>query len=127
MPRFLTESVAEIFGNMMGTPHAQNVRRRGFMKFYKIFAKLWHLKVESKMAFFHVFIMIFHPKSMLDGENKFVTPRGGLVRLFGLPWGFTPNQLGSRQKEISDQAHPLPCQTEKSKMQTLAKNTENRI
>ena len=44
---------------------------------------------------------------MLGDEKIFVTPRGGLVRLFGLPWGFTPNPWGSRQKEIFDRAHPL--------------------
>ncbi len=64
---------------------------------------------------------------MLGDEKIFVTPRGGLVRLFGLPWGFTPNQWGSRQKEISDQAHPFPCQIEKSKMSILAENLEKKI
>ena len=69
-------------------------------------------------------MMKFHTKSILEDENKFVTPRGSLVRLFGLPWGFNPNQSGSRQKEISDQTHPLHCQNEKSKMPILAKNPE---
>ena len=31
----------------------------------------------------------YHP----DGENGYVTPRGGPVRLFGLPYGSTPNRL----------------------------------
>ena len=64
---------------------------------------------------------------MLGDEKIFVTPRGGLVRLFGLPWGFTPNRYGSSQKEISDQAHPLPCQTEKSKMSILTENLEKKF
>ena len=64
---------------------------------------------------------------MMGDEKIFVTPRGGLVRLFGLPRGFTLNRCGSRQKEISDQAHPLPCQTEKSKMPILAKNSEKNL
>ena len=71
--------------------------------------------------------MKFHPKSILRNENKFFTPRGGLVRHFGLLLGFTPNRRGSSQKEISEQAHSLPCQTEKSKMQISEKNTENKI
>ena len=36
--KFRIEAVAEISGNMMGTLHPRNVRRRGFMKFYNIFA-----------------------------------------------------------------------------------------
>ena len=40
LPKFLTENVAEIFGNMMGTLHPRNIRRRGFMKFYVLFVKL---------------------------------------------------------------------------------------
>ena len=35
-------------------------------------------------------------------EDISVTPRGGPVRLFGLPWVFSPSQKGSRKKEISD-------------------------
>ena len=61
---------------------------------------------------------------MMEDENKFVTPRGGLVRLFGLPWGFTPNQCASHQKIIFDQANPHPAQNEKSKMPILAKIRE---
>ena len=64
--------------------------------------------------------------SKIHTKKKFFTPRGGLVRHFGLLLGFTP-RCGSRQKEISEQAHSLPCQTEKSKMQISAKNTENKI
>ena len=40
LPTFLTENVAEIFGNMMGTLHPRNIRRRGFMKFHVLFVKL---------------------------------------------------------------------------------------
>ena len=40
LPKLVPESVAEIFGNMMGTPHPRNVRRRGFSKFHVLFAKL---------------------------------------------------------------------------------------
>jgi len=61
---------------------------------------------------FHV-LWWYHPKSILRDENKFFAPRGDLVRHFSLLLGFTSNRWGSRQKEISDQAHPLPCQTEK--------------
>ena len=43
----------------------------------------------------------------LGDAKQFVTPRGGPVRLFGLPWGLSPSQGGSRQKEISDPPHPL--------------------
>jgi hypothetical protein len=38
--KFLTENVVEIFGNMMGTLHPRNIRRRGFMKFYVLLVKL---------------------------------------------------------------------------------------
>ena len=123
---YLIESVADIFGNIMGTLYPQNVRRRGFTRFCKIFAEIQSLKVGSKIDF-SCFLMKFHPKSMIRNENKFFTPRGGLIRHFGLLLGFTPTRWGSRQKEISEQAHSLPCQTEKSKMQISAKNTENKI
>ena len=63
---------------------------------------------------------------MLRDLSKFVTPRGGLVRLFGLPWGFTPNQCASHQKKNFDQAHPHPAQNEKSKMSILGKNLEKK-
>ena len=64
---------------------------------------------------------------MLVDEKIFVTSRGGLVRLFGLPWGFTPNQWASHQKNILDQAHPHPAQNEKSKMSILGKNLEEKF
>ena len=48
--------------------------------------------------------------SILGGPNRLLGGWGGLGRLFGLPRGFTPNQCGSPQKKISDQAQPLPVQ-----------------
>ena len=79
---------------------------------------------ESKKVTFSFFMMKFHQKSMMGDEKIFVTPRGGLVRLFGLPWGFTSNQCASHQNKIFDQAHPHPAQNEKSKMSILGKNRE---
>ena len=64
---------------------------------------------------------------MMGDEKIFVTARGGLVRLFGLPWGFTSNQCASHQKNIFDQAHPHPAQNEKSKMSILGKNREEKF
>ena len=65
--------------------------------------------------------------SFFEVYSRFFIPLGCLVRHFGLLLSFTPNWQGSRQKEISEQAHSFPCQTEKSKMQISAKNTENAI
>ena len=48
---FQIEIVADIFGNMMGTHYTQNVRRRDFRKFHKIFAEIQHLKSGPKLAF----------------------------------------------------------------------------
>ena len=61
----------------------------------------------------------------LDPGRSKSTPRpvggwGGLGRLFGLPWGFTPNQCGSPQKKNSDQAQPLPVQIDLSKSSIFA-------
>ena len=122
----MIEIVADIFGNIMGTLYPHNVRRRGFMRFCKIFAVIQSVKVGSKIDF-SCFLMKFHPKSILRNENKFFIPRGGLVLHFGLLLVFTPTRWGWSQKEISEQAHSLSCQTEKSKMQISAKNTENKI
>ena len=125
LPIDLIGSVADIFGNIMGTLYPQNVRRRGFTRFRKIFAKIQSIKVGSKIDF-SCFLMKIHPKSILRNENKFFTPRGGLVRHFGLLLSFTSYQSGSLQKEISERAHSLPCQPEKSNMQISAKNTEKK-
>ena len=69
------------------------------MKFYKIFAKVQHPKVASKMAFSYFYHEI-SSKIHAGGRKKFSAPRGGLVQLFGLPWGFTPNQCGSHEKQF---------------------------
>ena len=53
--------------------------------------------------------------NIMTHEEIFVTPRGGPVRLFGLPWGFSPSREGSRQKEISDPPHPLRWKNRSSK------------
>ena len=37
--------------------------------------------------------------NIMTHEDTFVTPRGGPARLFGLPWGFTPNRCLSPQKK----------------------------
>ena len=63
--------------------------------------------------------MKFHPESILGDKNKFVTPRGGLVRLFGLPWGFTSNWEESHQKIFFEVAHPLPPKNWPSKSQKI--------
>ena len=122
----MIEIVADIFCIIMGTLYPHNVRRRGFMRLCKIFAVIQSVKVGSKIDF-SCFLMKFHPKSILRNENKFFTTRRGLVWHFGLPSGCTPTRLGSRQKEISEQVHSIPYQTEKSKMQISAKNRENKI
>ena len=79
------------------------------------FDKKWHFS-----CFYHEISSKNDKKSMLGVKIELWRGWGGLVRLFGLPWGFTPNLWGSRQKIISDRAHPLPCQNEKSKMPILA-------
>ena len=53
--------------------------------------------------------------NIMTNEAIFVTQRGGPVRLFGLPWGFSPSREGSRQKEISDPPHPLRWKNRSSK------------
>merc|ERR1711969_459975 len=58
--------------------------------------------------------------SILGDQNRPPGGWGGLGRLFGLPWGFTPDQCGSPEKKISDQAHPLPVQIELSKSSIFA-------
>ena len=58
--------------------------------------------------------------SILGGPNRLPGGWGGLGRLFGLPRGFTPNQCGSPQKKISDQAQPLPVQIDLSKSSIFA-------
>ena len=66
--------------------------------------------------------MIFLGKWILRSlrdENKFITPRGGLVRLFGLPWGFTSNRCLSPQKEISVGAHLLTSKNRTSKSRKI--------
>ena len=49
LPKFLAEISAENSGNMVGTSYPQNVRVRGFMKFYVLFAELWPFKVCQKV------------------------------------------------------------------------------
>ena len=61
--------------------------------------------------------------SILGGPNRLPGGWGGLGRLFGLPWCFTPNQCGSPQKKISDQAQPLSSQNEQSKMMQKKRTT----
>ena len=56
---------------------------------------------------------------LMTCQNKFTTPRGGLVRLFGLPWSFTPNRCLSAHKKISDQAHPLHWKNRTSKSRKI--------
>ena len=56
----------------------------------------------------------------LRDENKFVTPQGGLVRLFGLPWGFTPNLCLSPQKKFRTRRTPF---IEKIERRNLEKST----
>ena len=46
--------------------------------------------------------------TIMTYKKIFATPRGDPVRLFGLPWSFTPNRCLSTQKEISVSAHLLP-------------------
>ena len=57
--------------------------------------------------------------SALGDKNGYVTPRGGPVRLFGLPWGFTSNQEKSPQKIFFEVAHPLPPKNRPSKSQKI--------
>ena len=60
-------------------------------------------------ALSHAGSMKFVSKFMLGDENKFVTPQGGLVRLFDLSQGFTPNRWGSCQKNFLTRRTPLPA------------------
>ena len=89
------------------------------MNFHEKFAEIQLFKVELNIPD-RAFMMNFYQKCALMSQNRFLEGWGGLGRLFGLPWGFTPNQWGSPQKIISDQAHPIPYQIELSKMQILA-------
>ena len=76
----------------------------------------------KKMKVFKEKNMIFLGKWILRSlryENKFITPRGGLVRLFGLPWGFTSNRCLSPQKEISVGAHLLTSKNRTSKSRKI--------
>ena len=126
LPIFVIESVAGIFGNIVGLFFPKKLYLRGLSKFCKVFAEIKSLKVGSKMDF-SCFMMKFHPKFILRDETKILTPRGDFFGHFGLILGFTPNWRGSHQKEIFDQTHPHPCQTEKSKEQISAKNRQNKI
>ena len=54
---------------------------------------------------------------LMAGQKIFTTPRGGLVRLFGLSWSFTPNRCLSPQKEISVGAHLLPPKIERRNLE----------
>ncbi len=60
----MIEIFADIFCNIMETLYLHNVRRRGFMRFCKIFAVIQSVKVGSKIDF-SCFLMKFHPKSIL--------------------------------------------------------------
>ena len=80
------------------------------MQHSRMFCPDKSVKILSQSDIFCPKNLIFNQKRdfrRLRDENGHVTPRGGPARLFGLPWGFTPNRQGSRQKEISDHPHPF--------------------
>ncbi len=89
------------------------------------FCHLWITEISEPSEFKNFFFLksrFFKSKKgrflgfWRSGDAKqFVTPRGGPVRLFGLPWGISPSQGGSRQKEISDPPHPLRWKNRSSK------------
>ena len=81
---------------------------------YQIDGEKWRVWEEKNMIFLENWIL-----SSLRDENKFITPRGGLVRLFGLPWGFTSNRCLSPQKEISVGAHLLTSKNRTSKSRKI--------
>ena len=57
--------------------------------------------------------------NIMTYQNRFISPQGGPVRLFGLPWGFTPNRCLSPQKNIFVIAHPLPPKNRPSTSQKI--------
>ena len=65
--------------------------------------------------------------SILSVENRVLERWGGAVQLWAGKKLCSSNKSKITQKKISDQAHPLPCQTEKSKMSILAQNLEEKI
>ena len=58
--------------------------------------------------------------SILNAENRVVEGWGGAAQLWVGKKLCSPNQSKITQKKISDQAHPLPCEIEPSKMRLLA-------
>ena len=81
---------------------------------YQIDGEKWRIWEEKNMIFLENWIL-----SSLRDENTFISPRGGLVRLFGLPWGFTSNRCLSPQKEISVGAHLLTSKNRTSKSRKI--------
>ena len=57
-PKFLSEISTEISDNMMGTPKTPIARERGFMNFHEIFAEIRLFKVEQKLTFFMLLIIM---------------------------------------------------------------------
>ena len=79
-----------------GDPQGPNCSRTRIHEFSWNIRKDTALWTLAKNDFFHAFIIKFHQKFMLWDQNRALEGWGGLVRLFGLPWGFTPNRWGSR-------------------------------
>ena len=72
-----------------------------------------------KMGLYHVHISIFLPKSMLMSKNRFLEGWGGAAQVWAGKKLFSPNQFKFTKKKFFDQAHPLPCEIDLSKMPIL--------
>ena len=57
--------------------------------------------------------------SILGGQNRLPEGWRGLGRLFGLPWGFTPNQYESPRKKFLTRRTPFPSKLSSQKRQFL--------
>ena len=114
--------MAEISTSRVATIHIPSLQKfdprmiGGYLweLWYQIDGEKWRIWEEKNMIFLENWIL-----SSLRDENTFISPRGGLVRLFGLLWDFTPNLCPSPQKKISDQAHPLHWKNRTSKSRKI--------
>ena len=71
------------------------------------------------MDFRRVYIMVFLQKLMLMSQNRFLEGWGGAPQVCAGKKLFSTNQSKFILKYIFDQAHPLPCEIDLSKMPIL--------
>ena len=71
------------------------------------------------MDFRRAYIMVFLQKLMLMSQNRFLEGWGGAPQVCAGKKLFFTNQSKFIQKKFFDQAHPLPCEIDLSKMPIL--------